>query len=286
MALKLNKGKRSARNTYSSTGKSSVPRLRSLRFVLPAARNFKGVLGIIVCAVVGAALLLALCVGTLRLYRFATTSPFFATKHVDVTGNVRMPRDMVLELAGLAIGENSLAVSIAKVERSLLSSPWVEEVSVKRLLPDRFVIKLRERTPSFWIRKDGVLYYADTQGAIIAPVESAHFLSLPTLEVEPGTEDVLHRLGEFIKDLQDGQLPVEFGAVSGINISPGRGVELYLEDRDMRLSVATDDWRGNLDRLGITLGDLARRNELGIVREVRAADGNVWVITAIEEPER
>lgn len=286
MALKLNKGKRSARNTYSSTGKNTSSRLRSIRFSLPPARNFKGVLGIVVCAAVGAALLLALGVGTLRLYRFATTSPFFATKYVDVAGNARLTRDMVLELAGLDIGANSLAVSIAKMERALLSSPWVEEVSVKRLLPDRFVIKLRERTPSFWIRRDGVLYYADTEGTIIAPVESAHFLSLPTLEAEPGTEDEIYRLGEFMKDLQNGRLPVEFGAISGITLSPGRGVELYLEDRNMRLSIATDDWKGNLERLGITLGDLARRNELGIVRDVRASDGNVWVITTVEEPER
>jgi cell division protein FtsQ len=46
----------------------------------------------------------------------------------------------------------------------------------------------------------------------------------------------------------------------------------------MHLSIAPDDWNANLNRLGVVLGDLARRNELSLVREVRAADGNVWVI--------
>ena len=230
------------------------------------------------CAVVGCVLLLALGVGTLRLYRFATTSPFFATRQVDVVGNIRISKEMVLDLAGVHVGDNSLAVSIARVERALLQTPWVKEVSVKRLLPDRFIIRVHERMPSFWVRKDGVLYYADAKGAVIAPVETNNFLSLPTLVVEPGGEDVLDELDEFLKDLRSGRFPVEFGAVSALNISPGKGIELYLEDREMRLSIATDDWTGNLERLSLTLGDLARRNALAPVREIRAADGNVWVI--------
>ena len=51
-----------------------------------------------------------------------------------------------------------------------------------------------------------------------------------------------------------------------------------MNPREMRLSIATDDWEGNLSRLGMALGDLARRHELGGVREARAVDGNVWVI--------
>lgn len=221
-----------------------------------------------------------MALGSLWLYRFATTSPFFSTKQVDVVGNVRISREMVQDLAGVHEGDNSLAVSIAGVERALLQTPWVEDVSVKRLLPDRFVIRIHERMPSFWVRKDGVLYYADAQGAIIAPVETSNFLSLPTLSVEPGSEDVLASLDEYLKDLKSGRFPVEFGAVSGLNISPGKGIELYLADREMRLSIATDDWSGNLERLSITLGDLARRSALGPVREIRAADGNVWVINS------
>ena len=78
--------------------------------------------------------------------------------------------------------------------------------------------------------------------------------------------------------MQGGGLPIEAGAIAQVTLSPARGVELYLEDREMRLSIATDDWEGNLARLGMALGDLARRHELGGVREARAVDGNVWVI--------
>lgn len=290
MSLKLsgtNKHKNRSRNAYGASGKGGKKRKWFKGVKFPSVfrlGGIRGLGGIFLCTLIGGAVLFGMGIGTLQLYRYITTSHFFDTKYVDVAGNVRLTREELLRLAGLQVGQNSLAMSIAKAERALLSTPWVEEVSVKRLLPDRFVIKVKERVPSFWVRKDGVLQYANTEGTIIAPVETANFLSLPTLEVEAGSEDVLPHLTEYIKDLQMGRLPVEFGAVSSININPGRGIELFLEDRNMRLSLATDDWKGNLERLGATLSDLARRNELGTVREIRASDGNVWVIKFSDAP--
>lgn len=215
---------------------------------------------------------------SLWLYGKAVTSDFFTTRHIDVAGNVRLTREMVLQYGGVSEGDNSLSVSIADVERNLRQTPWVEEVTVKRLLPDRFVIKLKERLPSFWVHKDGILYYANDKGEIIAPVESRNFLSLPTLRILPGAEDIVPFLEKFLKDMQNGALPLESGAIASVTLSPSTGIEIYLEDREMRLSIATDDWEGNLDRLGIALGDLARRRELGSVREARAVDKSVWIL--------
>lgn len=212
------------------------------------------------------------------LYEKAITSDFFTTKHIDIAGNVRLSREMVLQYGGLGEGDNSLAISISDVERNLRDTPWVEEASVKRLLPDRFVIKIKERMPSFWVRKDGVLNYANEKGEIIAPVESKNFLSLPTLEILPGGEDAVPYLENLLKDIKNGALPLEAGAIASVRVSPAQGVEIFLEDREMRLSIAADDWNGNLQKLGLALSDLAKRRELGSVREARAVDGHVWII--------
>lgn len=280
MSFSVNRGRKNARNAYTKKRPAARGKERAFSWRFPAARCLPDILGSCLWVFLGGAVLFAVCVGMLRLYHIATTSPFFMTRHIEVTGNERLTREMVLEMTGLELGKNSLAVNLSAVERTLLGSPWVEEVSVQRLLPDGFVLHIRERKPSFWVRKEGILWYADMQGTIIAPVERTGFLSLPTLSVEAGVDDVLPHLEEFLQDVRAGRLPVEFGDISGITLSPGRGMELYLEDRDMRLSVAVDDWRGNLERLLTTLGDLARRNELGTVREVRASDGSVWVITS------
>ena len=289
MPLALKKSGRKARNSYTrasapvkkSGGGSKVRAGGVIAGIFRRLKGFSGLKSLAALAVLLTCLgliLAGVCYSSLWLYNKAITSDFFTTRHVDVTGNVRLSHDMVLQYGGIREGDNSLAVSIAKVERNLRKTPWVEEVSVKRLLPDRFVIRLKERLPSFWVHKDGVLYYANELGEIIAPVESKNFLSLPTLRVAPGAEDALPYLTRLMKGMQSGLLPIEAGAVSSVSVSPGKGIEIYLEDREMRLSIATDDWEGNLSRLSLTLGDLARRHELRNVREIRSVNGNVWVL--------
>lgn len=222
--------------------------------------------------------LLAVYEFSIWLYTWMHTSPMFVTKHIDITGNVRLQRDMILQLGGLKEGDNAFSVSVAAVEHRLRQTPWVEDVSVQRILPDRFVIRLQERMPSFWIRREGRLYYANERGEFIAPVESSNFMSLPILSIEPGSEDAIPYLSRLLRDIRSGILPVEAGAIATVDVSPSRGVELYLEDREMRLSLAPDDWDGNLVRLGATIGDLARRRELSSVQEVRTSRNSVWIV--------
>ena len=276
------KRKKQVRNSYRREKVSFWAAVGSIRLPLPkvplVGGSFASVLTLCVLLVFVTAVVTGVCALSLWLYGKATTSEFFATTHIDVTGNVRLSREMVLKYGGIREGDNSLSVSITEMERKLRATPWVEEVSVKRLLPDRFIIRIRERMPSFWVHRNGQLYYANERGEIIAPVESENFLSLPTLTVEPGGEDAIPYLERLMADLNSGSLPVESGAVASVTLSPARGVEVYLEDREMRLSIATDDWSGNLSRLGATLSDLARRQELRDVRDVRAVHGNVWVI--------
>lgn len=290
MPLSLTQSGRKNRNTYTRTGSSSGKKkrkgaaLRVLQILKGYAeradttdRLVKVAMSVVLLTCL-TLVLVGICYSSLWMYRKAVTSNFFTTRHVDVSGNVRLTRDMVLEYGGIREGENCLAVSIANVERNLRQTPWVEEVSVKRLLPDRFVIKLKERLPSFWVHRNGVLYYANERGEIIAPVESRNFLSLPTLRVAPGAEDDIPYVQRLMQGMQQGVLPVEISGMSSVNVSPGNGIEVYLEDREMRFSIATDDWDGNIARLSVTLGDLSRRHELRHVREVRSVNGNVWVL--------
>jgi cell division protein FtsQ len=284
VAVSLEKNKRRASTSYSPPPRKS----RNVR-VQPAGKkvqkqvlfvpgSFRGIIVDVLMVLLGIAILLGIGIGSLRLYSLATTSDFFATQHVEVQGNVRLSREMVLDFAGLKEGVNSLSVSISRMEQALLDTPWVKNVSIKRHLPDSFVITLTERMPTFWVHKDGKIYYANEYGDIIAPVESKNFLALPTLTVEDGADEMLPQLGQFIRELQAGKLPLEFSTIAGVTVSAAKGLELYLDDRELRLSVATDDWAMNVRRMSLALADLARRHELGNVREVRVSAESVFVI--------
>ncbi len=261
-----------------NTGQAGTGREQRPSFAVRFWRRLRGISAALAGLAVFAGCLFLVYQGSIAIYDWMHTSDTFVTRHIDVTGNVRLSRDVLLRLAGIKEGDNVFSLSVTEMERRLRETPWVEDVSVQRLLPDRFVLRIHERMPSFWVRIQDKLYYANEKGEPIAPVESSNFMSLPLLRVDPGCEDALPYLARIWRDLRSGTLPVEPGAVATVDVTPSNGIDVFFEDREMRLSISPDDWEGNLTRIGMTFGDLARRRELPRVREIRASGGRVWVV--------
>ena len=211
------------------------------------------------------------------VHSYITSSSYFTLKVLEIQGNSRLSSKEILEISRLASGANNLRISLSAVEETIAKNPWVKEISVKRVLPDKLMIGVTENEPVFWVPEDGVLYYADAKGSKIAPVKTGQFASLPTLEVEEGAGDNRQALPELVKSLQASQLPLGMTSVSWVRLSSARGVEVYMEDSRLKLIIGLEDWRQNLIRLGETLTDLGNRGELDQVREIKAQGSNVWV---------
>ena len=67
-------------------------------------------------------------------------------------------------------------------------------------------------------------------------------------------------------------------AISQITLSLSKGLEVFLEDREIWLSFDPTDWNTNIARIKMVFNDLIRRREMKNVREMRVIDGNVWVV--------
>jgi cell division protein FtsQ len=278
----MNQPRKSLQNSYERAGRKlmrDAPR-RAERNRTASAERGSGLFGAarwLFGIILSSALLFGLVLGLLYAYRYATTSDYFAIRSIAITGATHFDRASVLKTAGLKEGMNSLAVNIADVEMALLKTPWVARVAVKRQLPDSFAIEIEERLPVFWVLKDNVLLYADSKGALIAPVEPEHFLSLPALELDQGGDMLLDKLGAFVAMLRATSMPVELGAASWLKLSAARGFELFLEKHRLTISIGAEAWEENVRRLGLVLHDLADRGEIKAVREVLATDGYVCV---------
>ncbi|MFR4117706.1 MAG: hypothetical protein ACLT2T_01610 [Bilophila wadsworthia] len=152
-------------------------------------------------------------------------------------------------------------------------------MAVKRRLPDAFEIRIRERIPHFGCSKTASCTMRTTGGRS-SRRECGNFLSLPTLE-SARRRGTASQMDELSRAFQAAHLPVNMASVSLFRVSAAKGFEVFIENRNLVLCIAAEDWDANLRRLSLVLSDLARRGELKTAREVWAADGNVWVV----EPE-
>lgn len=227
-------------------------------------------------AFMGAAVL-AVSVGLLAGYRWLTTVNYFALQNAEISGCSRLGTDHIREVAGLTPGVNVLSLSMDRMRADLTREPWVESVSVRRVLPGSVHIEVKEKSPSYLVQYQGTLYYADEVGRIIDKVESGQFVSLPQIEVEAGMEKHLPLLADLRRAVSEHQVPFDFGQIAWLRLSWGRGLEIRLMEPGIVLCLGSQNWHRNLSRMNMVWTDLRRRGELDKIGLITAEGDKVWV---------
>lgn len=94
-------------------------------------------------------------------------TPALQVSRVEVRGNDRLATGEVLALVAGLRGRNILSIELDHWHRRLLSSPWVADAELRRILPATVEIDLRERRPMGIARLTNSLYLVDPTGAIV-----------------------------------------------------------------------------------------------------------------------
>ena len=109
---------------------------------------------------------------------FLLTSPEMALVHpeqVEVAGNRYVPRESVLEIFAADRDRSVLRIPIAERRRQLEAVPWVEQASVRRVLPNTIQVGIVERTPIAFLRDGSDMSLVDIHGVIFEPPLAGKF---------------------------------------------------------------------------------------------------------------
>jgi len=86
---------------------------------------------------------------------------------ITVTGNSRLSKGEVVALLDGIRGANMLTVDLDDWRRKLLSSPWVADAAIRRVLPGTVAVAISERQPMGIGRINNELYLIDDRGGLI-----------------------------------------------------------------------------------------------------------------------
>jgi cell division protein FtsQ len=114
---------------------------------------------------VTAALLVA-GLGAWMAYQRVMASERFRVERVEVRGSHFLSEGEVRELLGPAVGERIFTIDIEALKARLRSSPWVQDATVSRTLPDTLRVEIRERVPVALAEVDQ-LYLMDGNGDLV-----------------------------------------------------------------------------------------------------------------------
>ena len=103
--------------------------------------------------------------------------------HMVVRGQSRLSTGEVLALVEGLRGQNILAVDLDAWQEKLLSSPWVERATIRRVLPSTLEISVHERRPMGIGRLGTAMYLVDPRGVIIDEYGPAYAdIDLPIID--------------------------------------------------------------------------------------------------------
>lgn len=109
----------------------------------------------------------ALTVGMYWVVEVARRTPALSVQTITVSGNNRLSTGEVLALVATIRGQNIFAADLKQGRASLLTSGWVEDATLRRVLPSAIEVTVEEREPVGLGRFGSRLYLIDLAGRII-----------------------------------------------------------------------------------------------------------------------
>ena len=94
-------------------------------------------------------------------------SPIFNIKSINVKNNNKISYEQIVSLSGVQINNNTFKYSKSDLNNKIKENAYIEEVKVKRLLPDVLEIEVKERTARLMLLFGNAYVYINSQGYIL-----------------------------------------------------------------------------------------------------------------------
>lgn len=98
---------------------------------------------------------------------FTIMSPIFNVKNIKVEGNSYLSEEQVISLSRIEIENNMFKYNKKEIIKNIKENAYIENVEVKRSIPDTIEIKITERKTSFMIQFANAYAYINNQGYIL-----------------------------------------------------------------------------------------------------------------------
>lgn len=107
-------------------------------------------------------------------------SPVFSIAHIEIEGNTLRSDDEIIEMSGVAEGDNMFKQTERRVRKALSADQYIADVSVSRRLPDTYTITITERMPVIAISCEGKYVILDAEGYAVDEADSTMHATLVT----------------------------------------------------------------------------------------------------------
>jgi len=105
--------------------------------------------------------------GLIFIFQAIVNSSFWQIKEVKIQGNSKISRAVILKKLNLNKEQNLLKAPVSLMKARLSQEPYVEEVIIDRLLPNKLLITVKERKPFLNLKQGQAYFLIDKNGYVL-----------------------------------------------------------------------------------------------------------------------
>lgn len=103
-----------------------------------------------------------------NFFSFIFSSNFCNIEEVIVKGNDYLSKDEIFCKSGIQLGENIFKLDLTKSMDSLKQEPRIKEVEIRRVIPNKIIISLKERKAAAIVHIGEEHYFSTKEGMILS----------------------------------------------------------------------------------------------------------------------
>lgn len=165
-------------------------------------------------------------------------SPIFNIKNINVKNNITISYEQIVSLSGVKINDNTFKYSKNNIKDNIKENAYIEDVKVKRLLPDVLEIEVKERTAKLMLLFGNAYVYINSQGYILEI--SDQNINLPIIKgYKTEEKDIiegkrlcnedLEKLSVLLKIIELAQSEQILDKITGIDIDDDNDYKIIME---------------------------------------------------------
>ena len=172
---------------------------------------------------------------------FTIMSPIFNVKNIKVEGNSYLSEEQVISLSRIEIENNMFKYNKKEIIKNIKENAYIENVEVKRSIPDTIEIKIIERKTSFMIQFANAYAYINNQGYILEISNKAleypilTGFSTPVEELQEGkrlNKEDLKKLSDVLEIMESATSNEIASLITEINIENSDNYVLELKSKN------------------------------------------------------
>lgn len=184
---------------------------------------------------------------------FVSTIPYFCITRVEVKGEERLSKDLILKWAAVPRQSSIFRVNLKDVSERITLASKIKKAEIRRVFPSTLLILIEERLPFAYLRKGSHFWEIDEEGVVIGEaVEKQHLPLITGSGVSPDKAQRIEMGVKILANFQKSGLPL-----SRIDIINENSMVGYLE-KGPRVYLGENHHLGYLSYLPLILQDAKR----------------------------